>query len=719
MLRRIVVVLAGLCVLGLPATAVAEEGGCANEASRPAGSYSSRLPDCRAYEQVTPLNKDGTNPAAFENAIQASPSGERLAYIVPADMPGAEGGYYPPMFLAVRGGEGWSSTGMQAPFQSPGQSSVIGWSEDLSETMDEVNELTLGSGWGAYLRENASGSLRLVSATEGETIRPAGFSSDDSRLIFETRDRLLPDAAAGKTNLYEWHSGALSLAGVLPDGSTPPGGSFAGPYDWAGNNVRGGGASYGYYTQNTISSDGSRIFFTAGETGQIYVRENGSRTVKVSASQRSVPDPNGVKPAAFMDATPDGSRVFFTSCEKLTNDSTAVSTAEASCTHGSEGQDLYEYDLDTGALTDLTVDDNVSDSVGAEVQGVLGAESGAGGTYVYFVAGGALAHGASPTNCVKGESAGECDLYLWHDGDVSLIGVLPILDESDWRAFVESLPRTSRVSTDGSVLLFGSQRRLTSYNNAGFNEFYRYDATSGQLVCVSCNPDGAPPASGAATRGGHHPALGAVLPSFLTRNLSADGRRVFFQTTDSLLPQDTNNAQDVYEWEQAGDGSCRELSEGFSAGSDGCLYLISSGRSPEESSFADASANGDDVFFFTEQPLVGQDQDALADIYDARVGGGIAAQSSSQPSPCAGEACRGAAGATPAFGAPASSVFSGAGNLVPVVSAPAAKAKKPKPKTKPKKKGRHKRQKRARKAKRALTRGGGARSAHKTTRGSK
>ena len=58
----------------------------------------------------------------------------------------------------------------------------------------------------------------------------------------------------------------------------------------------------------------------------------GGRTTWISASQRTTPDPNGEKPAELAAITPDGSKVFFLSCEKLTDDSTAVSTGENTCT---------------------------------------------------------------------------------------------------------------------------------------------------------------------------------------------------------------------------------------------------------------------------------------------------------------------------------------------------------------------------------------------------
>jgi hypothetical protein len=176
---------------------------------------------------------------------------------------------------------------------------------------------------------------------------------------------------------------------------------------------------------------------------------------------------------------------------------------------------------------------------------------------------------------------------------------------------------------------------------------------------VSCNPSGVPATSGAEIVGyqGEISSSGDR-SSVLTRNLSADGNRVFFQTAEALVPQDTNGQTDVYEWE------------------DGRLYLISTGQSSSPSFFGDASADGDDVFFFTRQALVGQDQDNNIDVYDARVGGGIAAQNPLVPvAPCAGEACLAAPGAPPAFSVSSSAAFSGTGNLALPTATPAVKVK--------------------------------------------
>jgi hypothetical protein len=191
---------------------------------------------------------------------------------------------------------------------------------------------------------------------------------------------------------------------------------------------------------------------------------------------------------------------------------------------------------------------------------------------------------------------------------------------------------------------------------------------------VSCEPGGEPTA-GEATLDGDNTGAGLTPRDqrLLTRNLSENGNRVLFDTETALLPGDTNGQADVYEWEATNEGSCRSDSQ-----DDGCLYLISTGTSGEPSYFGDASANGNDVFFFTRQQLASSDEDNNVDVYDARVceaGDTSCEQAPTQPTvPCVGEACPGASPAGPPLVPSASSLLSGDGNLAPPPAKP-----KPKP----------------------------------------
>jgi hypothetical protein len=388
---------------------------------------------------------------------------------------------------------------------------------------------------------------------------------------------------------------------------------------------------------------------------------------------------------------------------------------------GARGTDLYHYEAATGDLTDLMPDH--ADEYGADVQGVLGTSED--GSFVYFAANG-VPEGVGNSPNEEGEeaeagdcqgasnaAAGTCNLYVWHDGAIDFIARLkagPVGegDGGDWVNWIRSRTqllrpesdKAARVSADGGVLFFRSIRPLTDYDNDGpactanapgtprtpgqCAEFYRFSYDGKGLVCVSCEPRGEVPQGNARMGSIRPPAIGADLPAaVLSRNLSADGNRFFFESPDALVAGDVNGeagcmewgggsqrvssvaCQDVYEWEAPGAGSCDEDSSAFSPPNGGCISLISSGTSDEASFFADADLEGENVFLFTYDPLVGQDEDALMDVYDARVGGGMEAQNQVDAAPCSGDACKGQPTAPPSVQAPGSAGFSGPGDSPP------------------------------------------------------
>ncbi|MDX6602313.1 MAG: hypothetical protein QOF13_1515 [Solirubrobacterales bacterium] len=390
----------------------------------------------------------------------------------------------------------------------------------------------------------------------------------------------------------------------------------------------------------------------------------------------------------------------------------------------SPGNDLYRF-APSGeggwSLGDLAP---VATGDGAEVQGVVGVSGD--GSRAYFTANADL-DGAGPAQAgsCKGplsRAQGQCSLYLWHGGTTSFIARLNANESSggndaaNWAPTAtgvgggDDAQKTAFLSEGGETLLFRSQEQLTAYDNEGVSELYRFREGE-PITCISCAPSGEAP-EGRPTLGSIKPAaLRSVEPAILaSRNLSADGERAFFETSEALASSDTNGeggcppvgtelqefpaCQDVYEWEAPGSGSCTEGSPSYSPLNGGCLYLISTGKDDYASFFADASASGDDVFFFTREGLVGQDEDELLDAYDARVGGGIAAQSPVAVLPCGStEACHGPIPAPPAEGQPSSQAFVGPGNEVakPVHK----KAKKHKKHQVKKRKHKHHRQRRA------------------------
>lgn len=399
------------------------------------------------------------------------------------------------------------------------------------------------------------------------------------------------------------------------------------------------------------------------------------------------------------------------------------------------GNDLYRFTAPSagvaGKLVDLTPDSD--DENGAEVQGLVGAS--ADGSYLYFAANGVLdeAEEAKPGNCHGGvgEASGSCNLYLWHEGAISFLARLRSQqgsvgsDSLNWTGTpinqfpgASYVPKSAFTSAEGQTLLFRSQEKLTSYENEGVPELYRFHVGEAKIRCVSCQPGGEAVGAGPKTGQTLFPDLGphGALASVSSRNLSASGDQAFFETAEALSPLDTNGqggdcpptgtgsqnfpaCNDVYEWEAPGPGSCQESSPSYSPINEGCIYLLSSGKDRFPSLFADASVSGKDVLFFTRQQLVGQDKDELQDVYDARVQGGLLAQNP-LPSPVceSNEACHGPPSQPAAETLPVTPGFVGPAN-------PPAKHKKQKHAKH--KKHKHKRGHGSKKQKKAAAKGRG------------
>jgi streptogramin lyase len=627
-------------------TATAAQATCPNEALR--GGYSASLPDCRAYELVTPATAISSQPDSFrqreaEPAGLAARDGDSLAYPSTDILPGSDSGGKD--YVATRGENGWSSENV-TPRQSytgdrctTANTEVDAYSPDLSTAVlfaggeqyaYQTGESTRGGGCGVEGLEVVSGEplgvenllLRnnTTAAYELINVPPAGVTPEDahfdgaaadlSHVIFDEQAPLTPNAPDGADDLYEWMADSgLRLVTVLPNG-TPVAGSLAA--SWSGH-------------PHVISADGSHVFFTAD--GNLYVRLNGSSTVQIDASQAGGSGGGGI----FQEANAEGSLVFFT------DDASAALTSD---TVPGSGRNLYLYDLANGQLTDLTPG---GVGTGFEWDGLS-----EDGSSLYFTAQAVLARGAT---------AGQPNIYLWHDGTTMLVAA----------AATDSCHETCllAVSTDGLFFSFTTKQRLPTVNfPAGYdntdastgvldNEVYLYDAATNELSCASCNPSGEPPTAGGA-------ALEAGANG--TPHALSDSGRLFFDTPEALVPRDTNGKMDVYEYEE------------------GQLYLISSGTGSTESALVDASESGNDVFFITRQQLVPQDtHEELRAIYDARVDGGFPAVSS--PPPCTtADACRAPVSPQPSvYGAPSSQTFSGAGNLAP----PAAVKPKTKSRSKP------------------------------------
>lgn len=482
-----------------------------------------------------------------------------------------------------------------------------------------------------------------------------------------------------------------------------------------------GGVAEGQ-ARGAVSVDGSRVFWME-YGGGLFMRDVAKG---VSLRLDKVQGGNGTGPVQpiFQGASANGERVFFTDEQQLTSDSGAE--------HGKP--DLYACEIveeDGGLrckLTDLTPK-NEHGEAGYTQRVMTGFSEN--GEWAYFVANGVLpgteGEGAKPGSCLNNQSppGATCNLYVEHyDGSgwepARLVAVLSGDDFADWAGVNPSQLSglTAGASADGRWLAFVSDRELTGYDDhdarSGMpdEEVFLYHAVAGgpgRLVCASCDPSGARPEGveyGQVPTGGlvkgeegtFRPTqwFAASLPGYVSyrltkawyrpRYLSNEGR-LFFNSSAALVPQDTNNNQSVYEYEPVGVGGSAGCNTGlsiYSPSAEGCVGLISSGTAAGESAFVDASESGNDVFFETTARLTGQDSDNALDIYDAHVctaESPCRVEESAAPACTTADACRAAPSVEPeVFGAPASTVVSGPGNLPDEAAATApAKAKAVKP----------------------------------------
>jgi hypothetical protein len=683
----------GLAMVAVPAIASAES--CPNAAER--FGPSANLPDCRAFELVSPAVK-GDN-SSF-SGIHGFADGAHVLFSSVLPLPGSGSGEEGNA-LSSRTPDGWVTTGLSVP-AGPGKpygynegSTNFGVGYDLIHTVSlssdfssafvdspmQYGALDQNEQWNTFRVQIPSGAVSIESLPEGGPMTEAlidppnvisttdekegyyvpgafiaGNSADGSRVYFETTVQLptapgtVQDTHLSGNELFERRGGHTYLVGVLPGGSVPACGVEIG--DGGETSLGKKSNGWGFEDTGAASADGSNVVFSSpsgfangqdcpGVPEKFYLREDIGQ-----------PDAQTIElPGSYVARTAGQKELFVTS-----------------------GNHLYEYDIASGQT--IVVGES------ARYGGLLG--SSVDGSRVY----------TSPGVFSGG------DISLYENGTVK---PLPIPAEGmAYSGELGNLPPTSNaenrpaVSPDGSRLVFVDSKNLTSYDSKGHDEVYMYDATSGSIACISCNPDGSSPEKGSGLivgvgKGEAGPAdpQGAFVPNIYPA-VSSDDAHVFFNSQEGLVPQDTNGLNDAYEWEPAGTGTCGTSNTNYSQVSGGCVYLLSSGTGSNGSWVAGSSEDGSNVFIATNDSLTPQVVEVSQEIYDARIDGGFPY---TQPEyGCGSGQCQGPqTPAPPLLAPPPSATFVGVGNPTPEAGTRIkAKSKKP---AKHKKKHRGKRRK--------------------------
>jgi len=581
---------------------------CPNEAARTGPS--AQLPDCRAYELVTPSDTNGRSPLGMGEVgiyfptLLASSDGNKVTFRVEGGtLPGSEGSgtLNGENYLSTRGTGGWSTeitapSGTDAITPQPGSVSPDQehsfWGGEIEGELSAAPYIRYPDGRSELVGRGSLGTDLNVDAnliTEGG----AHIIFTSVNTVKHAAKQLEEDAPPeGTTAVYDRTADEVThVVSLLPGDVTPA----------AGQDASYVGASF----------DGEGIAFQID--GTLYLRHGNEETYEVG------------KGVTFAGIAEGGNRIFYLA-----------------------GGDLFALDVEAG--------ETIAFSESGDVAAVNVA---ADGTAAYYLSPSVLTAEENPNGATA--QAGKNNLYLSREGAISFVGtVMPldvageplfndqILGLGQWtKSLATERPglATSRTTPDGSVLLFQSRAALAGYDPKGHVQIYRYDSVEGVLSCLSCNPTEAPASSDASLQmipsltGGANPAFSA----FTTiSNLRPDGDRAFFQSYEALVKSDTNGVQDVYEWEAEGVGSCRRMG--------GCIYLISSGQSARDNHLFAVDEQGENVFFLTSDILLSSDLDETPSIYDARVNGGFPEL---PPVLCQGEGCRPPMTAPPTVSAPA------------------------------------------------------------------
>ena len=446
---------AAVALLALPASS-AFASGDANQPTCPfeteaSPGFRSFLPDCRAYELVTPPYEGGQ--AAFTVGIggsgAVSPDGE---HILGVDFAGFAGtgneeehvGEFGAIYEFSRTSSGWSTESLEPPASQYARRNFVAASADLSRSLWKLvvqskpgEEVGVPGAYSLAVREGVGAQARFVDvgpaeppggkhSFEGEhELALRGASRDLTHLVLaegtylSERSQLWPgdQTREGDESLYEYlgtdnrEPTLVGVSNVGPLQGTTYVNEDAKLISECGTEL---GAGYPGSKYNAVSADGVVVYFTAlacegkPELNELYARVGGEHAVAISepalpggaAGECAGSEPcHGAtdKEGVFQGASENGERVFFLSEQPL------VSGAPA------EGVKLYEERLEGARVAEVTdVSNQGAGGVNPNVLGV--ARVSEDGSHVYFVAKGAL---TGKNGEGKEPEAGKNNLYVF------------------------------------------------------------------------------------------------------------------------------------------------------------------------------------------------------------------------------------------------------------------------------------------------------------------
>ncbi len=386
--------------------------------------------------------------------------------------------------------------------------------------------------------ERSGGKTTLVSAGQGNRGNDAfdaqflGVSADGSDVFFSTNEAMTgSDDDASLRDIYRRNGSTTTLISDGDDES--PSDAFF----------------------EEASADGSRVFFTTGQTmtsddedsgaQDVYMRK-GSNTTLISDGA------DGAVSANYADSALNGRAVFIRSQEALTSDDDDPGYSDIFRWRGGEVELISTGPEDAPAEADMGYR-----RVSADAR------------RVFFYTNAKLV--------TEDEDGGFGDVYMRKGGDTDLISESPGAFDIDLAA----------TSIDGKTAFLVTAGELTDEDDDG-NRVDIYSLEDGDLSLVSQGPVTSDTA--------HDASLSGVSPN---------GSRAVFSTTAKLTGNDSDSgASDIYVRKG---NETKLVSTGPEASGD-----------PEPATFTGLSDDASAVFFTTDEALTGSDQDSARDVYVRR-----------------------------------------------------------------------------------------------------